>query len=292
VTAHESILLLRSLLFMPATNARAHEKAVGLPADAIIFDLEDAVSAGQKDAGRTQLESSLAAHTYAGKKLFLRINHPDTPESTADLAFFVRLQSHFDGLVLPKVEHADTIHNVAHWLDTQQVDSTKRILAMIETPKAVLALPAIATAHPRLLALVAGTNDLAAALHLFSDGGRGGLHYCLSQIVLTARAHGLLTFDGVFNRLDDELGFAGECAEGRVLGFDGKTLIHPMQIELANSLFRPSAEEVEQAQAIIASTVAEDGVTTAHGAMIEELHLRHAQRILALHNEAQKSSLE
>lgn len=277
---------------MPATNGRAHEKAAALATDGLIFDLEDAVAPAQKAAGREQIAASLVAHSYAGKRLFLRINHPDDAAATEDLALFVQQQARLDGVVLPKAETPEAIARIGNWLDSQQVPAHKRILAMVETPKAVLSLPAIAQAHPRMAALIAGTNDLAAALQLYADDSRAGLLYSLSQIVLTARAFDLLAYDGVYNRLDDELGFAGECAQGRVLGFDGKTLIHPSQINIANTLFSPSDEEVVAAQQIVQSAAAQGGVTTAQGAMVEELHVHNAHRILALHAAAQKTSLE
>lgn len=274
---------LRSLLFMPGDNARAHEKAATLPCDAIIFDLEDAVAEADKAAARQQIAASLDTHDYGHRILLLRINHPAGPHAREDLMALAR-HPKLHGIVLPKVENAGMVQSVAAWLDGNGCAASLRLLANIETPLGILNAQSIAQASPRLVAFVAGKNDLTAALRLPEETARAGLHHALAQMVLVARAYGLLAFDGVFNVPDDEMGLAGECAEGRVLGFDGKTLIHPKQIDIANTLFSPNADEVERARATIADWQAQDkGVTTSGGAMIEELHVASARRIVALH---------
>lgn len=274
---------LRSLLFMPGDNARAHEKAAALPCDAIIFDLEDAVAEADKAAARSQIAASLDTHDYAQRTLLLRINHPAGNHAREDLLALAK-HPKLHGIVLPKVENAGMVQSVAQWLDNNSAAPSLRLLANIETPLGVLNAQSIAQAHPRLVAFVAGKNDLTVAMRLPEETARAGLHHALAQIVLVARAYGLLAFDGVFNALDDEMGLAGECADGRVLGFDGKTLIHPTQIELANALFSPDGDEVEQARQRIADWEAQNkGVTTSGGTMIEELHIASARRLIALH---------
>lgn len=275
--------LRRSLLFMPADNARAHGKAAGLAADALIFDLEDAVALADKAAARQQVRDSVAAHDYGAKSLFLRINHPDTAGAREDVALLATLPR-FAGLVIPKVESADTVRTVASWMGDAGCPPEQEIAVMLETPLGILNAQHVAQAHPRLSALVMGTNDLAAALHLPLCEDRAGLLSALSRVVLAARAYGLAVYDGVFNRLRDTSGFARECAEGRALGFDGKTLIHPSQIEAANAAFSPSLEEVEHARTVLRQWESQSkGVTAAGGAMVEELHVRAARRVLALH---------
>lgn len=290
--ATHSTTPLRSLLFMPGDNARAHEKAVTLAADALIFDLEDAVAPDHKATARSQIAASLDSHDYGHRALFLRINHPAGSYAREDLTTLAK-HPKLNGIVLPKVETPAMVQSVAQWLDGAGCPASLRLLANIETPLGILNAQSIAQAHPRLGAFVVGKNDLTAALHLPEETARAGLQHALSQLVLVARAYGLRAFDGVFNALDDELGLAGECAEGRVLGFDGKTLIHPSQIELTNLIFAPQEEEVAQAQAIIADWDAQDhGVTTSGGRMIEELHVQNARRIVALHEAIARLTLE
>jgi citrate lyase subunit beta/citryl-CoA lyase len=258
----------RSALYLPASNPRAVEKARRLDADLILLDLEDAVRAADKDAARSAAIDAVAAG-FGDREAAIRINPPGSPWHEADLAAVTA--SGADYLILPKTEtaaEAARIAAVAH----------RPVLVMIETPIGVLAAPAIAQAIG-VAGLIAGTNDLAAALRLPSDAGRGPLMLALQGIVLAARAAGVLAFDGVFNRLDDPAGFEAECREGRRLGFDGKTLIHPDQIAIANRAFSPSAEELEEARALI--DAATGGAERFRGRMIEAMHVEAARRLLA-----------
>lgn len=277
------VVPLRSLLFMPGNNARAHEKAATLAVDAIIFDLEDAVAPTDKAAAREQIALSLASHDYGYRQLFVRINQHTSTTARDELALLAQ-HPEIAGVLLPKVENAEAIQTVAAWMDELGCARSQRILANIETPLGILNAAAIAQAHPRLAAFIAGKNDLTAAMRLPEGEGRAGLHFALSQMLLAARAYGLMAFDGVFNDTQDAMGFAGECAEGRVLGFDGKTLIHPSQIEIANVAFSPTDEQVEHARTVVASWETQNkGVATAGTQMIEELHVVSARRILAMH---------
>lgn len=272
----------RSLLFMPADNARAHAKAVTLPADALIFDLEDAVAATDKTAARAQVLASAATQDYGDKALYLRINHPDHAEARDDVATLARLPC-FAGLIIPKVESAESIARISGWMDEAGCAAEQHIAIMLETPRGILNAQRIVENQPRLHALIAGTNDLAAEMHLPPQRQREGLQPALAHIVLVARAYGLQAYDGVYNRLRDTEGLQREALQGRALGFDGKTLIHPAQVDITNAAFSPSPEEIAAAEAVIAQWQSQQkGVTAAEGAMIEELHMRNARRILAL----------
>lgn len=256
--------LCRSLLFLPASNPRAIEKARELAADMVVLDLEDAVKPADKDGAR-------AAALEAVRQPFpgltaIRINSkPEWHE--ADLAAVTGCAADF--LIYPMTSVPEEIARVAQ-------ATGKPVLAMIETAKGVLAAPAIA--H-EAAALVAGTNDLSADLGLRPGHARPALRTALQTILLAARAAGIAAFDGVYNRLDDEAGLAAECEEGRRFGFDGKSLIHPNQIETANRLFGPSAQDVDEARRLIAA--ATGGAERWEGEMIERMHVEQARFTLA-----------
>ncbi len=260
---------LRSALYVPASNARAMAKAGGLPADALILDLEDAVAPQAKAAAREAL-----ARAPAGRFVLLRVNGAGTPWHAADMAAAARLRP--DGVLLPKVGAAEAVARAAAALPGLPV------WAMIETPAGVLAAPEIAAA-PGVGGLVMGTNDLAAELRA---AGRAAMGHALERTVLAARAAGVPALDGVCNALRDEGALAAECAHGRALGFDGKTLIHPAQIAAANAAFGPSAAEVALARrrigAVAAARARGDGVAVLDGEIVEALHAAEARRILAL----------
>ena len=258
--------LCRSLLFLPASNPRAIEKARGLPADMIFLDLEDAVKPEDKTSAR---EAALAAagEGFGGRPVAIRVNAIDAPWHADDVAAVC--ESAADILILPKVQSAAEVEPLA-------ARSHKPVLAMIETAAGVLDARAIA-AHA--IGLIAGTNDLASDLGLPPGAGRSGLTLSLQAVVLAARAAGIAAFDGVYNRLDDEEGLAAECREGRAFGFDGKTLIHPAQIEVANRLFGPSVDEIDTARRLIAA--ASGGAERFEGRMIESMHVDQARRLLA-----------
>lgn len=258
--------LCRSALFLPASNPRAIEKARELAADLVILDLEDSVKPADKAAAR---EAAMAAAKagFGGRLVAIRINGTGTPAYGED-AIAVR-QSPADFVLLPKVDSPKQVADTA-WL------TRKPVLAMIETARGVIDAAAIA---PATRGLIAGTNDLGAELRIPPGAGRSGLAYALQRIVMAARAAGVAAFDGVYNRLDDAEGLAAECEEGRAFGFDGKSLIHPGQIETANRVFGPSAAEIEAAQRLIAA--ATGGAERHEGQMIEALHVEQARRLLA-----------
>jgi (3S)-malyl-CoA thioesterase len=258
--------LCRSLLFLPASNPRAIEKARGLGADMIVLDLEDAVREEDKASAR---EAAIAAthEGFGGRPVAIRVNAPGTPFYGEDVVAVRR--SGADHVVLAKAETAKQVADAA-WL------MQKPVLAMVETPRAVIEAASIA---PAAAALVAGTNDLAASLALPADSGRRGLVYALQRIVLAARAAGIAAFDGVHNRLEAGEALTEECAEGRAWGFDGKSIIHPSQIETANRLFGPGEAELADAHRLIAA--ATGGAERHEGRMIEALHVAHARAIVA-----------
>jgi len=259
---------IRSALFLPASNARAIEKARGLACDMVLFDLEDAVKAEDKARARDAAVAAVASD-YGGRPLAIRLNGTGTDWQAEDIAA-VR-SSRADLVVVPKVESAKEAAGVARALG-------KPLLAMIETPAGLLAASAIA-GTPGVNGLIAGTNDLAVALMLPSGEARTGLTLALQTIVLAARAHGLIALDGVWNRLDDAAGFEAECREGRSFGFDGKTLIHPNQIATANTVFAPDASEIEEARALLVA--ATGGAERFRGRMIEGMHVEAARRLLS-----------
>ena len=266
--------LYRSMLFVPGSHARAMEKARTLPADMLIFDLEDGVADAAKEEARARIAEALQSSDYGDKTLLVRINAAHTAAGKADIAALQGLP--MAGRVLPKVEHAAQLDSIIGDL---------LIWANVETPPGVLNAAEIA-AHPKCAGLIAGTNDLRAGLGLTHSSDRTALHYSLSALVLAARAYGKTVIDGTYIQFDDMDGLKRECEEGRMLGFDGKTLVHPTQIDTANEVFSPTEEEIEQANAIITQyeqTLAKgQSVDLLDGQMIEELHVRHAQRILQI----------
>jgi (3S)-malyl-CoA thioesterase len=262
----QPLRLCRSVLFLPASNPRAIEKARSVPADLVILDLEDAVREEDKASARAAAVEA-THHGFEGKLVAIRVN-ADIGHHFGDDAVAVR-SSAADFVVLPKAETAKKVQDAASL-------SQKPVLAMIETAGGVLAAREIA-AHAR--GLIAGTNDLAADLAIPPDAGRAGLMHALQSIVLAARAAGIAAFDGVFNGLDDSGGLEAECREGRAFGFDGKSLIHPNQIETANHVFSPSSEEVAAAERLIAA--ATGGAERHEGRMIEAMHVAQAKAVLA-----------
>lgn len=258
----------RSALYLPASNARAIEKTKGLSADLVILDLEDAVRPADKDAARKAAFEAVGMG-FPGKFTAIRINGDDTPWHEQDVAAVAASQSQF--FVVPKVEDAAFASAIAARVG-------KPLLAMVETPVGVLRAAEIAAATG-LVGLIAGTNDLANALHLPDADNRDGMALALQMIVLAARASGIWALDGVFNDLADAERLAGQCAQGRAMGFDGKTLIHPNQIEIANRSFSPGAAEIEEARALIAA--ASGGAERFRDRMIETMHVEMAERLLA-----------
>ncbi|HVV09168.1 CoA ester lyase [Amycolatopsis sp.] len=274
----------RSVLYMPGANERALEKAKALPADALILDLEDAVAPDAKEAARERVCAAASSGEYGKREVTIRVNGLDTEWHDADLR--AAAQAGPAAVVVPKVNSAREVHNIERALELGGAPEHTKIWAMVETPVAMLHAEEIAAASERLAVLVMGTNDLAKELHAEFVPGRAPLLGGLSLCLLAARATGKVILDGVYNDVKDAEGFEAECRQGREFGFDGKTLIHPGQIEPCNRIFAPSEAEVEQARKIIAAfdeAKAEGrGVVTVDGRMIENLHVDNAQRILAL----------
>jgi citrate lyase subunit beta / citryl-CoA lyase len=270
----------RSGLYLPGANERALEKAKTLPADALILDLEDAVAPDAKVAARDRVCAAATSGEYGRREVTIRVNSLGTPWHADDLRAVATAAP--TAVVVPKVNSADEVRAIERALG----DSDTRIWAMIETPRAVLDCERIAAASERLTALVLGTNDLAKEMLAELTPGRAPLLGPLSMCVLAARATGRVILDGVYNDVRDAAGFAAECRQGREFGFDGKTLIHPGQIEPCNRIFAPSAEDVERSRAVIEAFEAAEregrGVATVDGRMIENLHVENARRTIAL----------
>jgi citrate lyase subunit beta/citryl-CoA lyase len=274
-----SIVPRRSVLYMPANNVRALEKARSLPADCIVIDLEDAVAPSAKVDARQQAIAAIQAGGFGKREVVVRINAVGTPWFEDDLAAMI---THEVAIVaLPKVEDANTVVTVASRLPV-----TSQLWAMIETPRGVTNVEAIAAAHRRLGVLVMGTSDLAKELRVPHTPERLGLLYALERCVCAARLAGLDIIDGVHLNFKDLVEFEMLCQQGRHLGFDGKSLIHPSQIEAANRTFAPSADEVERAGRIVTAWRAVEsaglGVAVLDGKLIENLHAAEAERILLL----------
>ncbi|SFP87897.1 citrate lyase subunit beta / citryl-CoA lyase [Amycolatopsis arida] len=274
----------RSVLYMPGANERALEKARTLPADAVILDLEDAVAPDAKEQARERVCAAAASGAYGRREVTIRVNAVDTEWHDADL--HAAAQAGPDAVVVPKVGSAREVHELERALELHGAPERTAIWAMVETPAAMLRAEEIAGASERLTVLVMGTNDLAKELHAEFVPGRAPLLGGLSLCLLAARATGKAILDGVYNDVSDLAGFEAECVQGRQFGFDGKTLIHPSQLEPCNRVFAPSAEEVARSRQIIEAfeqAKAEGrGVATVHGRMIENLHVDNARRILAL----------
>ncbi len=274
----------RSMLYMPGSKPRALDKARGLAADALILDLEDAVPPAEKDAARGMVADALATGGYGGRELIVRINGLDTDWGAADLAMVAR--SSADAILIPKVESAAMVLQVAEMLQAEGASEDLTIWAMMETPLGILNALEIAQSHPRIAGMVMGTNDLVKELQATHAPGRAPVSTSLSLCLLAARAAGLACIDGVYNAFKDDEGLRAECADGRARGFDGKTLIHPSQLAAANEIFAPAEADVDQAHAVIAAFAdpenAGKGVLKVNGKMTELLHLEEAQRTVAV----------
>jgi citrate lyase subunit beta/citryl-CoA lyase len=279
---------------MPGSNPRGLEKARTLPADGLIFDLEDAVVPEAKERARTIVEAALARGGYGDRELVIRVNAIDTPWGHADLAAVATMP--IDAVLLPKVENPDRVALTVSLLAGLGAPERLAVWCMLETPCGILYAREIAAASPRLAALVLGTSDLTKDLHAFPTRDRLPLITSLSLAILAARAHGLAVLDGVHLDLADDEGFAAACRQGRELGFDGKTLIHPNQIAAANAAFAPTPEEVEWSRRIIAAhseaAATGKGVVLVAGRLIEHLHVENARRLLALAGEIERLSTE
>lgn len=264
----------RSVLYIPGSKQRALEKAQTLEADAIIFDLEDAVAPDEKASARDTLAAALGSANYGSRARLVRINGFDTMWGEGDLAMLNAAD--FDAVLLPKLEDTATLDKTRDALGADV-----KIWAMMETPLGILNAQALA-AHPNLQGFVMGTNDLAKDLR---SQGRAALQTSLQMCLLAARAHGLACVDGVYNAFKDEDGLRAECIEGRDMGFDGKTLIHPAQLAIANEVFGPSEEALDlarrQIEAYEQAKASGQGVAVVDGKIVENLHVETANTLLA-----------
>jgi citrate lyase subunit beta / citryl-CoA lyase len=278
----------RSILYMPGSNARALEKAKTLAADGVILDLEDAVAPDAKELARKQVVEAVQAGGFGNREVFVRVNGVETPWHADDLAAVAHAAP--DVILVPKVSSADTLELVGRRLLDMHTDQKTRIWAMIETPLAIFNILSIAAeardSESRLAGFVMGTNDLAKDTRAHIVSGRAPMLAWLSTCVAAARIHGIDILDGVYNDLGNSAGFASECAQGVELGFDGKTLIHPSQIEPCNRAFSPAEPEVERARKMIAAFELPEnkdkGVVSIDGRMVERLHAEMARRTVMI----------
>ena len=278
----------RSVLYMPGANARAIEKAKTLPCDAVILDLEDSVAPDAKAAARDQVSSAVMAGGFGAREVVVRINALDTQWWEADLTAAAAARP--DAILIPKVSKPEDIQTVAAHMVGLAADDPIRLWAMLETPLGILNAAAIAACsikkEKRLAVFVMGTNDIAKETRARQLPGRAPMLSWLSHCLLAAHAYGLDILDGVYNDLSDVEGFRRECAQGRDLGFDGKTLIHPNQIAPCNSAFSPTPFEIEQAYKFIAAFDLPEnqnkGVVQVEGRMVERLHAEMARHTVAI----------
>ena len=271
--------VLRSVLYMPSSNERALEKAKSIPCDGLILDLEDAVAPDAKPAARESACAAAASGDYGRRTVTIRVNGLGTEWHDADLA--AAAEAGPAGIVVPKVNSAAEVLGLVEAMERAGAPDHTRLWAMVETPEAIFNAREIAAASDRLAVIVMGTNDLVKELYAEHVPGRAPLLTSLSLALLAARAAGVQILDGVYNDVKDTDGFLAECVQGRQLGFDGKTLIHPGQVGPANEQFAPSAEAVEDARGLIeAFESAGSGVATYKNKMIENLHVESARRVL------------
>jgi citrate lyase subunit beta/citryl-CoA lyase len=271
---------------MPGSNGRTLAKAHELPADCLIMDLEDSVAPEARAAARAEIAAALQTGDYGRREVVIRVNALGSPWGADDLAMVA--QSGADGVLLPKVESAATIDQTLQQLQAAGAPANLPVWIMAETPRGILALDHILSNQPRVVAVVMGTSDLAKDLRLPAGSGRIGLLHALGHCVLAARAHGVDIIDGVHLALDDDTGLRIACQQGRDLGFDGKSLIHPRQITVANECFGVTAAAAKAAREIVAAWQAArnsgHGITVLNGQLIEQLHVDEAERVLALYS--------
>ena len=277
----------RSALYIPGSNARALDKGRSIAADVLILDLEDAVSVEAKDMARAAVAAAVGVHAYGKREVVVRVNGLETPWIARDIAAIVA--AHPDAVLVPKISRPEDIRRARAAMHAAQAPEGVALWAMIETPLAVLNVAAIAATAASnsgvpLEALVIGTNDLMTETGIRPSHGRAALAPALSQCVLAARAYGIAVLDGTFNELNNWDGFRAECQQGRDFGMDGKTLIHPRQVQVANDVYAPTAEEVEWAEKVLAAFQRPENATRAviqvEGRMVERLHERLALRVL------------
>ena len=273
----------RSVLYMPAANERALEKAKDIPADALIFDLEDAVSPESKEIARGHACAAVASGEYGTRELTIRCNGLDTPWGSDDILAAAAVAP--AAVVTPKVNGPEYLDEVSALLDEGGAPDSTRIWAMVETPVGILEVGRIAQ-HERMAVMVMGTNDMAKELRATITPDRQALLPHLAKCLLSARAANIAILDGVYNDIKDDAGFASVCRQGAQMGFDGKTLIHPNQVAPPNDIFSPSLDELDFHQRVIEEFETAEkegrGVLTVDGKMIENLHVEEARRALAV----------
>jgi citrate lyase subunit beta/citryl-CoA lyase len=271
----------RSVLYMPSSNERALDKARTIPCDALILDLEDAVAPDAKPTAREAAAAAVKSGEYGSRELTIRVNGIGTEWHDDDIRLAAAAGP--DGIVVPKVNSADEVRALVAAMEAAGAPEHTRLWAMVETPEAIFNVRELAAASPRLAVLVMGTNDLVKETYSEHVPGRAPLLTALSLSLLAARAAGIAILDGVYNDVKNLDGFLAECTQGRQLGFDGKTLIHPGQVDGANEAFAPSEQAIEDARGLIAAWDArETGVVTYNGKMVENLHVESAQRTLSI----------
>jgi citrate lyase subunit beta/citryl-CoA lyase len=274
----------RSILYMPGANARALDKARSLAADGLILDMEDAVSPDSKEVARQQIVDNVSQGGYGSRELIIRVNGLSTQWGKDDVAAVANIGA--GAILFPKIESPEEIHAAVEALDQAGAPADLPIWIMAETPRGILNIHSIAGASPRLTAIVMGTSDLAKEMRLRHTPDRIGFITALSLCVMAARANGLDILDGVYLDLNNEEGFRAACEQGRDMGFDGKTLIHPKQLPVTNEVFAPSEKEIANAREIIAAweqAKAEGkGVAVVNGKLVENLHVEEARRALAV----------
>jgi len=272
----------RSVLYMPGSNARALEKAASLPADALILDLEDAVAPEAKEMARQQVCAAVRDRRFGKREVIIRVNGLDTPWGMQDMA--EASMAGPDAILVPKVDDTAQVHLAEAGISKAPANCS--LWLMIETPRAIFNAAGIAGAGGRLACLVMGTNDLVKEMRARHTPGREALVAALNLTVMAARAHGLAVIDGVYNDIADSAGFSAACQQGRGMGFDGKTLIHPSQVAACNEAFSPDTGELEQARAILAAFALPEnqgkGAISLNGRMVELLHADIARQTVAL----------
>ena len=272
----------RSVLYMPSSNAKALEKAKTLPVDGIIFDLEDAVAPDAKVEARSAAVAAVRSGAYGARELIIRVNSIGTEWHDDDVT--AAAQAGPEVVLVPKVNSAEEVHQLVAALEAAGAPDKTSLWAMVETPIGMLNALSIAQASPRLTGFVMGTNDLVKELYAEHVPGRQPVLAGLGLALLAARAAGIVIIDGVYNDVKNLDGFLAECEQGRQLGFDGKTLIHPGQVEGANTTFAPGEQAVADARGVLAAWESRTtGVVTYNNRMVENLHVESAQRTLSIH---------
>lgn len=278
----------RSVLFMPGSNVRALDKARNIPADGVILDLEDSVAPDAKPAARDQIAQAVAAGGFGKREIIIRINNLESPWWQDDLAMAAGARP--NGILVPKLSSPDDVKKLEERLRALKADTAISLWAMIETPLGLLSAPQIAaTAREgdhRLAGFVMGPNDIARETRMRMLPGRAAMLPLFSHCILAARAYGIEILDGPYNDISDIAGFSKECAQGRDMGFDGKTLIHPGQVDAANAAYTPPAEEIARARKIMGvfdlPENVSKGVVQLDGQMVERLHVEMAKRTIAI----------